>query len=218
MPWCGAPRALTRLGLACALASAAGHVDAFVVAITPGARSLYLQVGAGSMTGGNFNSGGVPGNNTTINNATVTVPAASLGSGTALPMTTNSTVTASPWDGFAFCNTPATTGQVYVGGFFRRPGSTGAAATLSVTTPPALINANGDTLSFGSIAWTSSGNGDAVTTIPSGTFPAAGGATTLLSVAGNTWFESCLAFRYLNAQIVPAGTYTGRAVYTLTAP
>ena len=34
----------------------------------------------------------------------------------------------------------------------------------------------------------------------------------------DNWFESCLAFRYLNTQLVPAGTFTGRATYTLTAP
>lgn len=191
-------------------------MQAFTVSITPGTKALFLQVGAGSMSGGYFNAGGTPGNNATINNATVTVPATQIGSGVAQPMATDSTVSASPWDGYAFCNSPATTGQVYVGGFYRVPGTTGNAATLTVTTPSTLVNASGGTLPFSSIAWTSSGNGDASATIPSGQFT--GAAQSLLSLTRNTWFESCLAFSYLNAQVVPAGSYTGRATFTLTAP
>ena len=200
--------------LLCATGLPAAH--GYTVGIVPGQRALFLQVGTGTMTGGYFQSGGTPGNNSTVNTASVTVPSAQLGSGTAQPMTTNSTVTASPWEGYAFCNSPATTGQVYVGGFYRVPGSSGAAATLSVSTPPSLVNGNGDTLPFNSIAWTSSGNGDPTPTIPSGAFT--GGAQTLLSVTRNSWFESCLAFRYLNTQLVPAGTFTGRATFTLSTP
>jgi hypothetical protein len=205
------------LGLALALGVAGlPSAHAYTVGISTGTRALFMQVGVGTMTGGTFESGGTPGNNTTINTASVTVPSAQLGSGTAQAMTTNSTVTASAWDNFAFCNTPATTGQVYVAGFYRGPGSSGATSTLSVSTPANLTNASANTLAFSSIAWTSSGNGDATPTIPSGAFT--GGAQTLLSVARNTWFESCLAFRYLNTQLVPAGTFTGRATFTLTAP
>ena len=87
---------------------------------------------------------------------------------------------------------------------------------LSVSTPANLTNAGGNTLPFSSIAWTSTGNGDTTPTIPGGAFTS--GAQTLLSVTRNTWFESCLAFRYLNTQVVPAGTFTGRATFTLTAP
>ena len=205
------------LGLALALGVAGLPVaHAYTVGITAGSKALFLQVGVGTMTGGNFNSGGAPGNNTTVNTASVTVPSAQLGSGTAQAMTTNSTVTASTWDGFAFCNTPATTGQVYVAGFYRVPGNSGGGATLSVSTTANLTNAGGGTLAFNRIAWTSSGNDDATPTIPSGAFTS--GAQTLLSVTRNTWFESCLAFRYLNTQVVPAGTFTGRATFTLTSP
>ncbi|MBU1359281.1 MAG: hypothetical protein KKC79_06885 [Gammaproteobacteria bacterium] len=189
--------------------------QAFTTPISPGTRAVYLQVGVGRMTGGNFNSGGTPGNNTIVNSASVSVPVAALGNGTAQPMTTNSTVTASAFDGFQFCNSPATTGQVYVGGFYRTPG-TGAASSLTVTTTTNLTNAAGDTIPFNRIAWTSSGNGDPTGTIPSGAFT--GGTQTLLSVGQNFWFESCLAFRYLNTQLVPGGTFTGRATYTLSAP
>lgn len=187
---------------------------AFVVNITPGPRSIYLQVGVGTMTGGTFNNGGTPGNNATVNRVSAAVTAANLGAGT-VAMTTDSTVTASPYDGFNFCSIPA---QVYVGGFFRTPGSSSSAnATLTATAPSALANGSGDTIPFNSISWISGGNGDATATIPSGTF-VGGAPQTLLSVTQNTWFESCLQFNYANAQVVPAGTFTGQVSYTLTAP
>ncbi|MES2944116.1 MAG: hypothetical protein V4772_14705 [Pseudomonadota bacterium] len=186
--------------------------QAYVVTITAGTKSIFLQVGNGTMTGGNFNAGGVPGNNATINTVSVTVPAATLGAGT-LAMTTNSTLAISPWDGFAYCDLPA---EVYVGGFFRTPGAS-ANATLRVTTPANLTSVAGSTIPFSNISWISGGNGDTTATIPSGTF--VGGTTqTLLSVTRNTWFESCLQFNYANAQVVPSGTFTGRATYTLVAP
>lgn len=193
-------------------ALAAFTSQAFVVGIAPGTRSLFLQVGAGTMTGGNFRTGGTPGNNSTINRVSVTVPAASLGAG-ARPMTTDSTVTQSPWDGYTFCSVPT---KVYVGGFYRTPGAA-SNATLSATAPTTLVNATGDTIPFNTISWISSGNGDATATIPSGTF-VGGAAQNLLNVSRNTWFESCLQFNYANTQLVPAGSFTGRVNYTLTAP
>ncbi len=188
--------------------------QAFSVSINPGTKSIFLQVGAGTMTGGGgrFNAGGVPGNNSTINNVTTTVPAASLGGGT-VAMTTDSTVTISPYDGFTFCSVPA---QVYVGGFFRTPGAS-TNATLTAQADAALVNATGQTIPFNSISWVSGGNQDATPTIPSGTF-VGGSAQNLLSVATNTWFESCLQFNYANAQVVPSGTFRGRVRYTLTSP
>ena len=112
------------------------------VNIGPGTRAIYLQVGNGSFTG-TYSGGGTPGNNATINQVTVTVPAAQVGSGTAQQMTSNSTQAASYYDNFTFCNPPV---QVYIGGFFRLPGAAGT-ATLSVTTSAAnLVNATGDTI------------------------------------------------------------------------
>jgi len=184
----------------------------YLVTITSGTKSIFLQVGTGTMTGGTFNSGGTPGNNGTINTVTVTVPAASLGTGSQA-MTTNSAVTVSPWDGYAFC--PSVPSQVYLGGFYRTPG-TGANATLTATSPASLVS-GGNSISFNTISWVSGGNGDPTPTIPSGTF-AAGTVQTLLSIARNSWFESCLQFNYANAALVPAGTFTGRVTYTLTSP
>ncbi len=196
--------------LVLALLAPASH--AYVVTITAGTKSLYLQVGVGTISGGTFSAGGTPANNGTINSVSVTVPVANLGAGTRA-MTTDSTVTASAYDGFAFCAVPA---QVYVGGFFRTPGAS-ANATLTVTAPNNLVNIAGDTIPFSTVSWISGGTGDATPTIQSGTF-VGGAAQTLLSVTRNTWFESCLQFNYANTQLVPAGTFKGRVSYTLTAP
>jgi hypothetical protein len=187
---------------------------AYVVTISGGARSIFLQVGTGSMAGGNFSSGGTPGNNATVNSVSVTVPAAALGTG-AQPMTTNSAVTNSPYDGFAFCPVTVPARSVYIGGFYRTPGNA-ANANLTVTSPANLVS-GANSLPFSTISWVSSGNSDPTPTIPSGTF--AGGSTqTLLSVGRNTWFESCMAFSYANSAVFPAGTYTNRVTYTLTVP
>jgi hypothetical protein len=198
--------------LVCAMAGFPLAGEAFVVTIAPGVSALYLQVGVGTMTGGSFSAGGTPQNNAGINSVSVAVPAATVGAGSR-PMTSDSPTANSPYSGSAFCTVPA---QVYIGGFYRTPGAAGN-ATLRVATPTNLVNATGDTIAFGAISWVSGGLGDAVPTIPSGTF--VGGSTqTLLTVTRNTWFESCLAFNYANNQLVPAGTFTGRATYTLSAP
>jgi hypothetical protein len=197
---------------ACALLAAHGGACAFSVNIGTGSRAIYLQVGNGTFTG-TYSGGGTPGNNATVNRVSVTVPAAAVGSGTAQAMTSNSTQATSYYDNYAFCNPP---NQVYIGGFYRRPGTTGT-ATLTVTTPANLTNATGDTIPFTQISWTSSGNGDAgAQPIPAGTF--SGGAQTLATFNVNTWNESCHTFRYENDFTVAAGTYTGRATYTMSAP
>jgi hypothetical protein len=206
--------AIKKFILALALLCGA-NAYAYVVGISAGTRSLYLEVGMGLMTGGNgsFSGGATPGNNTTVNSASVTVPAISLGAGTQV-MTTDSTQTMSPYDNYAgFCVTPS---QVYVGGFYRAPVGSGS-ATLAVSSPSDLMNGSGNRISFNNISWVSGGTGDTTPTIPSGTF-AAGTTQTLLSVALNKWFESCLQFNYANNQIFAAGTYSGRATYILSAP
>jgi hypothetical protein len=192
---------------------APGDAPAYVVNISPGTPAFYLQVGNGSFTG-TYSGGGTPGNNATINQVTVTVPASQLGTGTAQQMTSNSTQAVSFYDNFTFCNPPV---QVYVGGFYRLNGAAGT-ATLTVTTSAAdLTNATGDTIPFSQISWTSSGNrSSGAEPIPSGAFT--GGTQALASFPVNTWRESCHTFSYANAANVAPGTYTGRATYTLSAP
>ena len=138
--------------------------NAYTITITSGTRAIYLQVGAGGYTGF-YNSGGTPGNNATVNVVSVAVPAASVGSGAAQAMTSNSTVSLSPIDGFAFCNPPS---QVYIGAW-SRPGSGTGVATLTVTTPSSLTNGTGS-VPFSQISWVMSGNGDSVFQFPNGTF------------------------------------------------
>jgi hypothetical protein len=188
------------------------EAPAFSVNIGTGTRAIYLQVGTGSFTG-TYSGGGTPGNNATINQVTVTVPAAAVGSGAPQQMTSNSAQAISYYDNYAFCNPPL---QVYIGGFFRLPGAAGT-ATLSVTTAANLVNATGDTIPFTQISWTSSGNGDVgAQPIPGGAFN--GGTQTLATFKVNTWNESCHTFSYANAASVASGTYTGRATYTMSAP
>jgi hypothetical protein len=202
-----------RAFFAMAACSAVAGALAFSVNIGAGTRAIYLQVGNGAFTG-TYQGGGTPGKNATVNQVTVTVPAAQLGKGTAQQMTSNSTQAVSYYDNFNFCSPPI---QVYIGGFFRLPGTVGT-ATLSVTTSAAnLVNATGDTIPFTQVSWTSTGAGDTgVQPIPGGTFT--GGMQTLATFGANTWKESCHTFSYANAASVAAGTYTGRATYTLSAP
>ena len=200
---------LTLAGLLLASASA----SAFVVNITPVNKTMFLQVGVGTMTGGNYSAGGVPGDNPAVNLVSVTIPAANLGNGTAA-MITNSTVANSAYDGRAFCTIPT---EVYVAGFHRAAAPNGFAA-LTASVPANLTNVDGSTIPFDQISWVSGPINDPTPAIPSGTF-AAGAMTQLIySMPESRWIESCLRFNYANTQQVQAGTYTGRVTYTLTAP
>lgn len=191
-----------------------GSASAFSVNITAGTRVVYLAVGNGSFAG-TLQGGGTPANNAAVNTVSVTVAANVVGNAVAQPMNTNSVQANSFWDNFTFCSPAAQ--QVYIGGFFRMPGAAGN-ATLTVTTPVAgLVNAAGNTIPFSRISWGSSGIGDAgAEVIPAGAFT--GGTQTLTTFAVNTWNESCHTFSYANSSVVAAGTYTGRATYTLSAP
>ena len=204
-------------GVLLALIACASAAHAFTVNIAPATpKAIYLQVGVGTFTGGNYNAGGTPGSNTTINTVSVTVPAAAVGSGTAQTMTTNSASGTSLYDGFLFCNLP---NQLYIGGFYRQTGAnTGAAtATVTSTSPANLVNAGGNTIPFNRISWISSGNGDTGgQPFPAGTF--VGGTQTIGTISRNQWAESCHTFSYANTNFVAAGTYTGRVTYTLSAP
>ena len=208
------------------LAAACGSASAYTVALTPQSpRTIYLQVGVGSFSGGDacpynnapscYEGGGTPGNNATINTVAATVPANAVGSGTAQAMTTNSTAVKSYLDGYTFCTTPA---QLFIGGFYRTTGAATAAAQVVATVPAALTDATGNSIRFSQISWTSSGIGDGgAEPFPAATF-VNGGTQTVGSMASNTWNESCWTFSYLNTTVPAAGTYTGVVLYTLSAP
>ncbi len=188
--------------------------QAYVVNISGGLTpSIYLRVGDGVYSG-NFIGGGTPGTGGAINRVSVSVPAAAVGNGTNLTMTSNATQTQSFYDSYVFCNLP---NEVYIGGFNRGGLLSGGNGVLTVTAPTSLTNAAGNTIPFSQISWTSSGNGDSgAQPFPAGTFT--GGNQTLASFPVNTWRESCHRFSYGNDAVVAAGTYNGRVTYTLTVP
>jgi hypothetical protein len=206
-----------RRALLGATAFAAGTTvaAAFTITLAPAApQTVYLQVGVGSFTK-DYIQNGKPGTNKTINVVSTTLAAAAVGNGAAQAMTTDSTAATSYYDGFTFCSVP---GQLYIGGFYRTTGATTAAARVTATVPAALVDAAGHTIAFSSIRWTSSGIGDSGgQPFPSGSF-VAGGVQSVGAMASNTWNESCWAFTYANDVVPAAGTFTGRVLYTLSAP
>lgn len=185
---------------------------AYVVNIGSSPKAIYLRVGNGAVGTRYLNNGGNPGNSSVVNVVSVAVTAPALGTGPQ-PMLTNATQMTSSYDGFVFCNA----NEIYIGGFNR---GTGKVGRLTATAPVNLTDAStGQTIAFSQISWTSSGNGDGANTQPvlAGTF--SGGVQTLATnFAENTWRESCHKFSYANNAVVAAGTYTGRVVYTLSAP
>jgi hypothetical protein len=189
--------------------------SAFTVTINPGAQEIYLQVGNGTFTGF-FDAGGTPGNNTTVNNETVTLTSAELGNGTAQAMTTNSTAANSFWDDYKFCTAGT---QLYIGGFYQTNNGNTTTASVTAAVPANLTDGAGDTIPFSQISWTSGGNGDTgAEPFPAATFISGGGTQTVGSMKANTWNESCWTFSYANTVVPAAGTFTGTVTYTLTAP
>lgn len=201
------------------VAALAGAASAYTVTIAAAApQTIYLQVGVGSFTN-NYNAGGTPQNNTTIDTVSVTLASTAVGNKTAQAMTANTPTTNSFYDGYAYCTVPA--GQLYIGGFFRTAGAPTAAAQVTATVPAALTNAAGNTIPFSKISWTSGGNADPGTPpaepFPSGTF-INGGVQNVGAMASNTWNESCWTFSYLNNTVPAAGTFSGVVLYTMSAP
>ena len=187
--------------------------SAFTVSISAGTRAVYLRVGTGGMSGGNYNNGGTPTNLATVNTVSVTVNANAVGNGTSQAMSGDGALT-SQWDGYAFCNA----GQVYISAFMRIPNNGGSpTATVTASYAANLTNASGDTIPMSQISWTSSGNGDTgAQPFASGSFTGSG--QSVASFGRNSWNESCYSFRYANSAVVGAGTYSNRVTYTITAP
>lgn len=137
-----------------------------------------------------------------VDRVTFAVPAANVGNGT----TVTGTVAAS-----AGCGA----NQVLIDAEARAAPANSRTATLSVDTSTALTDGAGNSIPFNNIAWTSSGF--APTTIGSGTFAGAAGQT-LATWQNSRRNRACLSFRYLNSQIFSAGTYDGRARFTVVMP
>lgn len=98
--------ASTCLALLCLAEMAAAH--AWSLTITSGSRRLFLHVGNGAMSGTSGTLNGTAGTSGPVNLVQVTVPAAQLGNGTDLAMTSDSTQSTSLYaDGYNTCPTPA---------------------------------------------------------------------------------------------------------------
>jgi hypothetical protein len=193
-------RAATHAVIIAPMLASVSVAEAWVLNVPPGPRTIGLTIG-------NNVAGGTP------NIVSVTVPAAVLGTGASQAMISDSTQAASPFDAFVVCVPP---NQVYIGGYLRELTNTANSATLSVTTPATLSN-GAETIPFTQISWTSTSIGNAgAADIPAGTFN--GGNLVLRNIASNRYVENCHTFNYANANFVAAGTYTGRATYTLVAP
>jgi hypothetical protein len=196
----------TLLALACLLGTSTAQ--AWTLSVNAASRRVFLHVGNGTAEGSNG----------TINQVEVTLSGADLIGGTPQPMGTNSTQSRSLWgDGFTTCPNPAS--QIMIGASYRRSNANNgpASATLSVTSPPSLINASGDTIPFSEIGWSVSAPGSPTpNVIPAGSF--SGAPQTLSTIPAGTYIENCHSFNYANSAVRAAGTYNGRVTYTLTSP
>ena len=206
-----APRSIAAL-----LLIAAGSPAAFgwSLSINQASRRVYLHVGNGAPAGNSSATSGP------INLVLVNVPANKVGNGVPQAMTSNSTQSTSlQGDGYTTCLTPAS--QLLIGASYQRNnaggGSAPMSATLRVSSPAVLTNANGDTIPISEISWTVSAQGSPVpNVIPAGTFN--GGSQFLATIPANTYIENCHSFRYANSARRAAGTYTARVTYTVTSP
>jgi hypothetical protein len=187
---------------------ASGVAQAWTLNVSAASRRVFLHVGNGSADA----------DNGTINQVEVSLSGAQLHSGLPQAMTTNSTQSRSLWgDGFVTCPNPST--QILVGASYRRRNANNgpASATLSVTSPPSLTSASGDTIAFSEISWSVSAPGSTTpNVIPSGSFT--GAQQTLATIPAGTYIENCHSFTYANSAVQATGTYSGRVTYTLTSP
>jgi hypothetical protein len=140
-----------------------------------------------------------------IDLVTFTIPAANVGDG--VPIT--GTVPPQPGLG-ALC--PANTVYVEVEG--RASPANSRTVTLAVDSSTPLSNGI-QTIPFTQIDWISTGLPPV--TVPSGTF-SGGAGQVLVSFQNSRVALQCLQFRYLNQNVVGAGTYSGRVVYGVTMP
>lgn len=199
--------ALAAFGLAAVAAHAESNFQTGTGALTATAR-LDFQITIPKILYARVSTGTAMANNAAIDLITFTVPAASVGNGTAVAATagsgdlTNGTVTA----------------QVI--------GNNGAITFTSTTTGPLNDGAAGDTISYGQIA-TAVATLSSATALPS---PAlVDSTTTSVALVPNigtkvTNLDAKWTYTYKNAAVVPPGTYGGvntnggRVTYTASMP
>lgn len=101
------------------------------------------------------------------------------------------------------------------------PGSRTATLTANSTAGMACVTAatcGADNVPFTQVDWINTAPGAyAPATIPVGTF-SGGAAQVILVFANSNQSQDCLRFRYLNQNVVRAGTYRGDVIYTLAMP
>lgn len=178
-----------------------GTAQAFTFGIQPGSRLLYLRVGQGTWQ--HTATSLTMGSDATVNTLAVQVQAAAVGNAVPQPM---AMVVAD--------STPSDSCQpseVVIGVLYRR-GNNGNVATLTAT--PGTLTSGSSTIPFSEIGWIS--NSRDPQAMASGAFN--GASQSFSGYAANTYYESCLTFRYANSAVVEAGTYIGRVTYTLSAP
>ncbi len=140
-----------------------------------------------------------------IDLVTFTIPAANVGNGVPIAGTV-------PGQGglAGFC--PANTVYVEVEG--RASPANSRTVTLAVDSTLPLSNGI-ETIPFTQIDWIATGFPPV--SVPSGTF-SGGAGQVLVSFQNSRVALQCLQFRYLNQNVVGAGTYNGRVVYGVTMP
>ncbi|MBT9550764.1 MAG: hypothetical protein IV088_07955 [Hydrogenophaga sp.] len=201
------PHRLAALGLLVLCCAPMGVAHAWSITLAAASRRVFLHVGNGTAER----------DNGTVNLVSANLTGAQLLSGTPQAMTSDSTQSASLYDGYNTCPTPAS--QVIIGASYRRSNANNgpASATLRVTSPANLVSAAGDTIPFSQISWTVSAPGSNVpNVIPAGTFN--GATQTLATIPANTYIENCHSFTYANSAVRAAGTYNGQVTYTVSSP
>ena len=158
-------------------------------------KTLFLQVGTGTNLA----------NNATINLIDFVVPAANVGDGSVIAAT-------------------AASGDLGNGTVTAKVVGNNGNGTLTSTTVGALGNGAGDTVSFGQIATASAVLTSATALAAPALADAATTSTTVPAVGKIVNRDAKWTFSYLNAAIVPPGTYGGvnannsRVTYTASMP
>ena len=158
-------------------------------------RVLFLQVGTGTNLA----------NNTAVDLIDFVVPAASIGSGSAIAAT-------------------ALSGDLGNGTVTARVLGNNGAVTLTSTTTGALGNGAGDTISFGQISTTAAVLTSATALAAPALADAATTSTTVPAAGKIVSRDAKWTFSFLNSAVVPPGTYGGintnnsRVTYTASMP
>ena len=218
--------------LVAAVATVAIPAAAFTVNITAAnPRVIYLQIGVGSFTGGNYDSGGTPANNATVNVVSVTVPAAQVGTGSlfannsSVNLITFSVPAASVGNGTAVAAT-AGSGDIGNGTVTARVfGNGGTAVSLSASNGGALSDGSGNTISWAQITTTASALAGVPTLLnPITLVNGASTPVSLTAVSGVVNQGAQWTYSYANTATPVGGTYggvntnNGRVTYTATLP